>query len=100
MPDCGVRLVTSNKKVDKIGYHHFLPTFRNGVRHRSWRCHCDHDFDFDHLLGMIGLYMQDVTKISSGDPRRLTVVEFQQLAAVPSAVEWFANLDNPRTRRA
>ncbi|KPB61617.1 Phage integrase family site specific recombinase [Pseudomonas amygdali pv. myricae] len=44
--------------------------------------------------------MQDVTKISSGDPRRLTAVEFQQLAAVPSAVEWFANLDNPRTRRA
>ncbi|KPB50660.1 Phage integrase family site specific recombinase [Pseudomonas coronafaciens pv. oryzae] len=44
--------------------------------------------------------MQDVTKISSGDQRRLTAVEFQQLAAVPSAVEWFANLDNPRTRRA
>ncbi|KPX30777.1 Orf28, partial [Pseudomonas amygdali pv. eriobotryae] len=49
---------------------------------------------------MRGIYMQDVTKISSGDPRRLTAVEFQQLAAVPSAVEWFANLDNPRTRRA
>ncbi|EKG35787.1 tyrosine-type recombinase/integrase [Pseudomonas syringae] len=43
--------------------------------------------------------MQDVTKISSSDPRRLTAVEFQQSAAVPSAVEWFANLDNPRTRR-
>ncbi|KPB50654.1 tyrosine-type recombinase/integrase [Pseudomonas coronafaciens] len=44
--------------------------------------------------------MQCVTEISSGDSRRLTAVEFQQLAAVPSAVEWFANLDNPRTRRA
>ncbi|TRN46601.1 integrase, partial [Pseudomonas syringae] len=44
--------------------------------------------------------MQDVTKIGAGDTRRLTAVEFQQLAAVPSAVEWFANLDNPRTRRA
>ncbi|EGH05197.1 MULTISPECIES: tyrosine-type recombinase/integrase [Pseudomonas syringae group genomosp. 2] len=44
--------------------------------------------------------MQDVTKINSGESRRLTTVEFQQLAAVPSAVEWFANLDNPRTRRA
>ncbi|RML82370.1 Phage integrase family site specific recombinase [Pseudomonas amygdali pv. tabaci] len=44
--------------------------------------------------------MQDVTKIVTDDPRRLTAVEFQQLARVPSAVEWFANLDNPRTRRA
>ncbi len=32
--------------------------------------------------------------------RRLTSAEFQQLASVPAAVEWFANLDNPRTRRA
>jgi hypothetical protein len=30
----------------------------------------------------------------------LTAAEFQHLAAVPAAVEWFANLDNPRTRRA
>ncbi|MBN3471560.1 site-specific integrase [Pseudomonas savastanoi pv. phaseolicola] len=32
--------------------------------------------------------------------RRLTAVEFQQLASVPAAAEWFANIDNPRTRRA
>lgn len=32
--------------------------------------------------------------------RRLSAVEFQQLAGVPTAVEWFANIDNPRTRRA
>ncbi len=32
--------------------------------------------------------------------RRLTAAEFQQLACVPEAVEWFANIDNPRTRRA
>ena len=32
--------------------------------------------------------------------RRLTDVEFHQLAAVPAEAEWFANLDNPRTRRA
>ncbi|BCS46602.1 MULTISPECIES: tyrosine-type recombinase/integrase [Pseudomonas syringae group genomosp. 2] len=44
--------------------------------------------------------MQEVTKVVSGDHRRLSAVEFQQLARVPSAVEWFANLDNPRTRRA
>ncbi|KPX58392.1 Phage integrase family site specific recombinase, partial [Pseudomonas amygdali pv. lachrymans] len=41
-----------------------------------------------------------MTKVVSGDHRRLSAVEFQQLARVPSAVEWFANLDNPRTRRA
>ncbi|AAY39676.1 Phage integrase:Phage integrase, N-terminal SAM-like protein [Pseudomonas syringae pv. syringae B728a] len=41
-----------------------------------------------------------MTKVVSDDHRRLTAVEFQQLARVPSAVEWFANLDNPRTRRA
>lgn len=38
-------------------------------------------------------------RIEDGD-RRLSAVEFQQLASVPAAVEWFANIDNPRTRRA
>lgn len=32
--------------------------------------------------------------------RRLTAAEFQGLAEVPAAAEWFANLDNPRTQRA
>ena len=32
--------------------------------------------------------------------RRLTSAEFQQLAAMPATAEWFANIDNPRTRRA
>jgi len=32
--------------------------------------------------------------------RRLTAAEFQGLAKVPAAAKWFANLDNPRTRRA
>jgi site-specific recombinase XerD len=32
--------------------------------------------------------------------RTLTVPEFHQLAQVPPATEWFANLDNPNTRRA
>lgn len=44
--------------------------------------------------------MQEVTKVGQNDQRRLTAVEFQDLARVPAAVEWFANLDNPRTRRA
>jgi hypothetical protein len=30
----------------------------------------------------------------------LSALEYQALAEVPSEVEWFANIDNPRTRRA
>ena len=30
----------------------------------------------------------------------LTRAEFQNLAAVPAEMEWFANIDNKRTRRA
>ena len=33
-------------------------------------------------------------------PRRLTAAEFQGLAEVPPEIEWFANIDNPQTRRA
>jgi len=33
-------------------------------------------------------------------PSKLTDAKFHQLAAVPAELEWFANLDNPRTRRA
>jgi len=33
-------------------------------------------------------------------PSKLTDTKFHQLAAVPAELEWFANLDNPRTRRA
>lgn len=32
--------------------------------------------------------------------RRLTDSQFQGLANVPPEIEWFANIDNPRTRRA
>ena len=32
--------------------------------------------------------------------RALTAAEFQGLSAVPPEAEWFANIDNPRTRRA
>ncbi len=44
--------------------------------------------------------MHELTKANLNDQRRLAAVEFQTLAQVPAAVEWFANLDNPRTRRA
>lgn len=33
-------------------------------------------------------------------PRALTTAEFHQLADVPPALTWFANIDNPQTRRA
>ncbi len=35
-----------------------------------------------------------------GRGRRLTAAEFQGLAQVPPEAEWFANITNPRTRRA
>lgn len=49
--------------------------------------------------------MIDLTEKAAGDlqiagTRRLTAAEFQGLADMPVAAEWFANLDNPRTRRA
>lgn len=34
------------------------------------------------------------------DSRALSVTEYQDLAAVPPELEWFANLTNPRTRAA
>lgn len=41
-----------------------------------------------------------VPALPSGGPRRLTATQFQGLAAMPAEAEWFASLDNPRTRRA
>ncbi|SAL75241.1 phage integrase family protein [Caballeronia terrestris] len=41
-----------------------------------------------------------VLPIPVENARRLTGAEFHQLASVPAEAEWFANLDNPRTRRA
>ncbi len=32
--------------------------------------------------------------------RALTSTQFDQLAQVPAEAEWFANIDNPQTRRA
>ncbi len=53
--------------------------------------------------------MNDLTKTENPTPivrrvnsvnRVLTADEFHQLAAVPAAAVWFANIDNPNTRRA
>jgi len=50
--------------------------------------------------------MNDLTRLDAPalpqllGERPLSAQQFQQLAAVPAAVEWFANIDNPRTRRA
>jgi integrase/recombinase XerD len=38
--------------------------------------------------------------VTPAPARALTAPEFQQLAQVPAATEWFANIDNPNTRRA
>ncbi len=38
--------------------------------------------------------------VKSGANGLLSRADFQQLAQVPPEVEWFANIDNPRTRRA
>jgi site-specific recombinase XerD len=43
--------------------------------------------------------MSELITTGAGE-RRLSALEFQQLASVPAAAEWFANIDNPRTRRA
>ena len=37
---------------------------------------------------------------TAASSRTLTAPEFHQLAQVPPAAEWFANIDNPNTRRA
>jgi integrase/recombinase XerD len=41
---------------------------------------------------------QDLVAATTG--RVLTAPEFQQLAEVPAETQWFANIDNPQTRRA
>lgn len=41
-----------------------------------------------------------LTPIARADSRQLTAAEFYQLGNVPPEAEWFANLDNPCTRRA
>jgi integrase/recombinase XerD len=40
------------------------------------------------------------TSMTPAPTRTLTAPEFQRLAEVPPAAEWFANIDNPNTRRA
>ncbi|MDB5773597.1 MAG: site-specific recombinase XerD [Burkholderia sp.] len=40
------------------------------------------------------------TDLSVPAPRALTAAQFQQLADKPPAITWFANIDNPQTRRA
>lgn len=41
-----------------------------------------------------------MTELTPLPGRALTAPEFQQLAAVPAEATWFANIDNPQTRRA
>jgi len=41
-----------------------------------------------------------MTELTPLPGRALTAPEFQRLAAVPAEAQWFANIDNPQTRRA
>ncbi|MBJ2221685.1 MULTISPECIES: tyrosine-type recombinase/integrase [unclassified Pseudomonas] len=52
------------------------------------------------MKNLIELPVDTASRLKVTHERRLTAAEFQQLASVPAAVEWFANIDNPRTRRA
>ncbi|MCY0388401.1 tyrosine-type recombinase/integrase [Robbsia sp. Bb-Pol-6] len=47
----------------------------------------------NHLAGLLPV-------VPAPKPRALTAVEFHRLADVPPETEWFANLNNPQTRRA
>ena len=38
--------------------------------------------------------MSELIVYQDGGERRLTAAEFQHLAAVPAAVEWFGNIDS------
>ncbi len=42
----------------------------------------------------------DALAVPPTSSRALTAPEFQGLAEMPAEMEWFANIDNPRTRRA
>ncbi|MEE4139998.1 tyrosine-type recombinase/integrase [Pseudomonas viridiflava] len=44
--------------------------------------------------------MSELVMADGAGERRLTALQFQELATVPAAVEWFANIRNPRTRHA
>jgi site-specific recombinase XerD len=45
-------------------------------------------------------FLPNVNELSLEPSRRLTDAQFQGLAELPPEVEWFANIRNPRTRRA
>ena len=44
--------------------------------------------------------LKPVPITGTGKGNLLSRAEFQQLANVPAEIEWFANINNPRTRRA
>ncbi len=44
--------------------------------------------------------LKPVPIIGNGKDSLLSRAEFQQLAKVPAEIEWFGNINNPRTRRA
>jgi DNA gyrase/topoisomerase IV subunit B len=59
-----------------------------------------------HLCQVISKVTQDAENgeslavASEPEAKRLSRAEFQGLGEMPPELEWFANLNNPRTRRA
>lgn len=54
----------------------------------------------DHGRSRKSIQKKDEQGIVPRRARPLTAAEFQGLASVPPETEWFANIENPRTRRA
>lgn len=54
------------------------------------------------ISGLQNITMKEIipTNVPHGSNLRLSAIEFNQLADVPPAMTWFANIDNPQTRRA
>ena len=46
------------------------------------------------------IILDNETELEPNSERALTAVQFQGLADVPAEIEWFANIRNPKTRRA
>jgi len=59
---------------------------------------CDNLF-YRHQKGASPVFDENALVLRRNDQRLLTNAEFNLLADVPPEVEWFANIENPNTRR-
>ncbi len=83
---------------------------KNPPRRAGQKCKRPHEAAFcekwAHEAPHEGSYMKNrldpttAVSVQESQSWTLTAAQFHQFAAVPAETEWFANLDNPRTRRA